>query len=149
MTERRRRRVDPVESDIEAALAPGRFIPDRISFTFVSELEGVAGTIAKLISIEPARAVGLYESFLAGCYEKAEEVDDSSGSFGQFVSELFCDWIRARQGAGADPEVTATRLLQFIDDDPYGFSHGAESAAAKVFDKAGVAAFEKQVLGAI
>jgi hypothetical protein len=145
MTERRRRRVDPVESEIEAALAPGRFIPDRTSFTFVSELEGVAPTVAKLISIEPARAVGLYESFLAGCYEKAEEVDDSSGSFGQFVSELFCGWIGARQTAGADPEVTATRLLQFIDDDPYGFSQGAETAAAKVFDKAGVAAFEKQV----
>ena len=45
MTERRRRRVDPVESEIETALQPGRFIPDRISFTFVSELEGVAGTI--------------------------------------------------------------------------------------------------------
>jgi len=145
MTDGRRRRVDPVESEIEAALAPGRFIPDRISFTFVNELEGVAATIAKLISIEPARAVGLYESFLAGCYEKAEEVDDSSGSFGQFVSELFCGWTRARQGAGADPEVTATRLLQFIDDDPYGFSQGVETAAAKVFNKAGAAAFERQV----
>ncbi len=145
MSERRRRRVDPVESEIEAALSPGRFIPDRISFTFVNELESVAATIAKLIPSESARAVGLYESFLAGCYEKAEEVDDSSDSFGPFVSELFCGWIRARQAVSADPEVTAARLLQFIDDDPYGFSRGAKTAAAKVFDKAGVAAFEKQV----
>ncbi len=145
MTQKRRRAVDPVEREIEAALAPGRFIPDRISFTFVSELEGVAATIAKLISIEPARAVGLYESFLAGCYEKAEEVDDSSGSFGQFANELFCDLIKARQAAGTDPETTASRVLSFMDHDPYGFSRGVETAAAKVLDKAGVAAFEKQV----
>jgi len=101
MTERRRRGVDPVEREIETALAPGTFIPDRISFAFVSDLEGVAATSAKLIPIEPARAVGLYESFLAGCYEKAEEVDDSSGSFGQFASDLFCGWIGARQAADA------------------------------------------------
>jgi hypothetical protein len=145
MTQKRRRAVDPVEREIEASLAPGRFIPDRISFTFVSELEGIAATIAKLIPIEPARAVGLHESFLAGCYEKAEEVDASSGSFGQFVSELFCGWIRARQTAGADPEVTATRVLSFIDHDQYGLSGGLETLAGKAFDRAGVAAFEKQV----
>jgi hypothetical protein len=34
------------------------------------------------------RAVTLYELFLAGCYEKAEELDDSSGGFGMFVEGL-------------------------------------------------------------
>lgn len=52
MRERRRRRVDPVEREIETALQPGRFIPDRISFTFASERDGVAATIAKLIPID-------------------------------------------------------------------------------------------------
>ena len=145
MTERRRRRVDPVESEIEAALQPGSFIPDRACFTFVSNLEGVAATIGKLVPIEATRAVELYETFLAGCYEKAEELDDSSGSFGQFVSKLFCGWIGARQAAGTDPDVTAARVLSFIDRDQYGLSGGLETLAGKAFDKAGVAAFEKQV----
>ena len=29
--------------------------------------------------------MGLYQTFLAGCYERAEELDDSSGNFGMFV----------------------------------------------------------------
>jgi len=145
MTKSRRRGVDPVEREIEIALAPGRFIPDRACFSFVSDLDEVAATIAKLIPSEPARAVRLYETFLAGCYEKAEELDDSSGSFGQFVKDLYCGWIQARQAAGADPEETATRLLVFMDRDQYGFSYRLERAATKAFNKFGLAAFERQV----
>ncbi len=145
MTEKRRRKLDPVESEIETALQPGSFIPDRACFSFVGELEGVAATIAKLVPIEATRAVEFYETFLAGCYEKAEEVDDSSGSFGQFGSDLFCGWIKARQAAAADPEETVSRILSFMDQDQYGFARGVEKAAAKVLNKAGVAAFEKQV----
>jgi hypothetical protein len=29
---------------------------------------------------EAERAVGLYKMFLSGCYEKAEEIDDSGGN---------------------------------------------------------------------
>jgi hypothetical protein len=39
---------------------------------------------------ESAQAVGLYETFLAGRYEKTGEIDDSSGSFGDFVAQLHC-----------------------------------------------------------
>ena len=60
----------------------------------------------------PARAVALYETFLAGSYEKAEELDDSSGNFGMFVDGLFRGWVKARQAAGADPDETARRLLR-------------------------------------
>jgi len=111
----------------------------------VSDLEGVAAKIAKLISSEPARAAALYETFLAGCYEKAEELDDSSGSLGQFVHELCCGWVKARQAESADPDETASRLLGWMDDDPYGFCYDLERDAAKVFHKAGLAAFVKQV----
>ena len=102
MTKSRRRDVDPFEREIEIALEPGGFIADRACLSFVSGLDEVAATIANLISTEPARAVRLYETFLAGCYEKAEELDDSSGSFGQFVKDLYCGWIQARQAAGAE-----------------------------------------------
>ena len=134
-----------MEREIELALEPDNFIPDRASFSHVSGLERIAAAIAKLIRSDPRRAVGLFEAFLAGCQEKAEEVDDSSGSFGQFVQGLFCEWIKARQGSGADPDETATRLLSFMDRDTYGFSNGLEKEAAKALDKAGLAALELKV----
>ena len=97
MTRKRRHQGDPIEHEIELALNPGAFIPYGASFSFVSELDEVAAKIAKLISSDPARAITLYETFLAACYLKIEELDDSSGSFGQFVDELYCGWIKARQ----------------------------------------------------
>jgi hypothetical protein len=69
-------RRDPIENEIELALSPGTFIRDRACFSFVSGLEGVAAQIDELQKTDPARAAGLYEAFLAGCQEKAEELDD-------------------------------------------------------------------------
>src|SRR2546427_87313 len=68
--------------------------------------EGVASQL-KPPRPDPGRAVSLYETFLAGCYEKAEELDDSSGNFGMFVVRLYRDWIKARQAASADGDETA------------------------------------------
>jgi len=137
--------MSQMERLIETALAPGRFVSDGGNFSFVSELGTAEHELAKLIPTAPAQAVALYETFLAGCYEKAEEIDDSSGSFGQFVDELYCGWIKARQAAGADPDETATRLLRWMEDDPYGFCYHLEKDAAKVLNKAGRAAFVKQI----
>ncbi len=141
MTRKARGRIDPIEQEIELALNPGAFIPDRACFSFVSDLDEVAAKIAKLVASGPARAVTLYEAFLAACYLKIEELDDSSGSFGQFVDELYCGWIKARQSEGADPDETATRLLSWMDDDEYGFCYNLEKDLVKVFDKANLAAF--------
>jgi len=134
-----------MERLIETALAPGHFVSYNATFSLVSELEAVERELAKLIPTDPTQAVALYETFLAGCYEKAEEIDDSSGSFGEFVDELYCGWIKARQAAGADPAETATRLLGWMEKDPYGFCYGIEKDAAKVFDRAGLAAFVTQI----
>ena len=106
-----RRKADPIERQMELALDPGAFIPDRACFSFVSGLDEVAAVVGKLTTTDPIRATALYETFLAGCYEKIEELDDSSGSFGQFVGDLICGWIKARQASGADPDETAARLL--------------------------------------
>jgi len=38
MTTSRRRDVDPFEREIEIALEPGRFIPDRACSSFVNDL---------------------------------------------------------------------------------------------------------------
>ncbi len=67
--------------------------------------------------MEPARSVTLCEAFLAGCHAKADELDDSSGSFGQFAQALICLWIKARQASGADPHETAASLPAWIGDE--------------------------------
>ena len=140
-----RRVTDRLEREIEAALDPGRFVSDGACFCFVGDLEEVEAEVAKLVEAAPARAIALYEAFRAGCYEKADEVDDSSGSFGMFVTTLVCGWIKAGQAAGVAADATATRLLAWMDDDPFGFCYRLEKDAAAVLDTAGLAAFTNQV----
>ena len=94
--------VQAIEAAMETALAPDRFISDHAGDPFVDDLEKVRERLAALIETEPERAIALDETFIAGCYEKAEEVDDSSGSFGAFGGSLFSGWVTARQAAGAD-----------------------------------------------
>jgi len=138
-------KTDPIEREIEHALCPGSFIRDGASFSFVTGLDQVATTIETLIAAEASRAVMLYEVFLAGCHAKADELDDSSGSFGQFAQGLICGWIKARQASDADSDKTASTLLGWMDDDPYAFCYEIEKDAAAAFDKVGLAAFEKQI----
>lgn len=88
--------------------------------------------------------MGLYETFLAGCYEKAEELDDSSGNFGTFVDTLYCGWIKARQAARSNADETARLLLDRMENDPYGFAYNLERDAVKVMNKDGLAAFERR-----
>ena len=145
MTRKRRPKSDSIENEIELALNPGAFIPYDACFSFVSDLDEVAAKIAKLVSSDPARAATLYETFLAASYVEIEELDDSSGGFGQFVDDLYCGWIEARQASGADPDETASRLLTWMDQDDYGFCYRLEVDAVKVFNKANLAAFVKLV----
>jgi tetratricopeptide (TPR) repeat protein len=136
---------DPLERTIELALSPGYFVGDRACTSFVNDLEEAEAAIEPLIESAPDRAVALYEAFLAGCYAKAGEVDDSSGSFGMFVEELFCRWIRGRQAAGAPPKETAGQLIAWMDDDPHGFCYGLEAKVSSTLDKAGLAALVQRV----
>src|SRR5947207_2702498 len=142
---RARRSSDPLESAIEAALDPGRFVSERACYAFVSGLDEVAGDLARLVESEPQRAAALYETFVAGCQEKANEVDDSGGDLGMFVAGLFQGWIRARQAMRASPDETAARLLRWMDDDQFGFTLDLPADAARVLDRAGLAAFAGQV----
>jgi tetratricopeptide (TPR) repeat protein len=145
VTRRTPRKIDPVETAIELALQPGRFIPYAASSSFVDGLEEIETRIGRLVGAFPAPAVALYETFIAGCYEKAEEIDDSGGNFGMFVESLFQGWVRARQAAGADPDETARRLIAWMEDDPYGFCHEMERDLAKALDRTGLAAFRHRV----
>jgi hypothetical protein len=130
------------EQAIETALQPGRFVSYRAAPPFIEDLERIAARIA---SVAPKRAAALYETFIAGCHEKAEELDDSGGGFGSFVASLFCAWVKARAAAGADPDDTGRRLLAWMEDDPYGFCHRLEDELVKALDEPGLAAFERLV----
>lgn len=139
------KRVDPLDRAIESSLQLGRFVSYNAGHGFVSDLEEVASEIEQIVAAEGARAARLYETFIAGCYEKAEEIDDSGGDLGMFVESLFCGWIKARTAAGADRAETAKTLLEWMDKDEYGFCHDLEREAVGAFDKAGLRSLEREV----
>ena len=145
MAKGRAQRRDAMDSIIESALQPGRFIGRNEGSSFVSNLRHIESEIAKVVRTDPARGVALYETFIAGCTLKAEEIDDSDGELGAFAGGLYCGWIRARQTAGVDRGETARLLLAWMDHDDYGFCNDLERLAARVLDKAGLEAFEREV----
>jgi len=142
---RKRKRVDTLEQAIEAALAPGSFISYNAVGSFVNDAREVADDMGKLIEKEPERATRLFEIFIGACREKAEEIDDSGGSFGMLVDDLFRGWIQSRQAAGADRDGTAKSLLAWMKDDPYGFCNSLDREAVKALDKKGLDAFVRRI----
>ncbi|MFH1532403.1 MAG: DUF6880 family protein [Pseudomonadota bacterium] len=139
-------RITQLERAIEEAMRPGDFIGYRQSWDFVRDIEEVAARVVKLIRRGHATdAVPLLETFIAASYEKAEEIDDSSGSYGMFVQTLFCDWVRARNAAKAPPEETAELLLAWMERDDHGFCYELERDLVKVLNRRGLRAFAAQV----
>lgn len=145
VSSRKRKSIDPIEKTIEAVLSPGSFISYNAAWSFVDDVQDVSNGIGKIIQKEPERAARLYELFIAACYEKADEIDDSSGNFGMMVEDLFCGWIKARQAAKDNPYETAIFLLSWMEDDPYGFCHDLDREAVKVLDRNGLDALVKQI----
>jgi tetratricopeptide (TPR) repeat protein len=145
VSRRKRKQVDPLEQAIETALCPGSFISYNAAWSFVEDVQDVANAIEKIIKTDPERAAHLFETFIAACHEKADEIDDSSGNFGMLVDDLFCGWIKARQAANQDPEETAKSLLSWMEDDPYGFCHDLDHEVVKVLDKKGLDALIRQI----
>ncbi|MFH1951499.1 MAG: DUF6880 family protein [Pseudomonadota bacterium] len=141
---RKRKNVDPLISRIELALDLGQFISYNLSWDFVHDLEDIKNKIDALIeSGEADRVVPLYELFLSGCYEKVEEIDDSSGNLGMFFQDLFLSWIKARQKAGLAAEKTVEDILNWTENDDYGFCYEIEKEVAKVLNKAGFLLFRQ------
>ena len=138
----KRKKTDPLILAFERALDLGEFIPYNLSWEFIRSLEDVKHKIDALMKDGQAeRAVSLYEIFLSGCYEKADEIDDSGGNLGMFFEELFCAWINARQKAKYDPEETVQNILRWMDNDDYGFCYEIERSVVKVMNKKSVNLF--------
>ena len=90
---RRARTPDPFERRIESALRPGKFVSYSDSFVFAKGLDELVTQIEPLVDDNPERAADVYEAFLAGCYAKTHEIDDSSGELGNFMQMLCCHWV--------------------------------------------------------
>jgi len=133
----------PLVGEIESALSPGSFVSYYHMSSFVEDLEAVSSTLTLLTRDDPSSAAKIFEIFIAACYEKAEEIDDSGGEFGQFVGSLFCNWIKARQAAGSNAEETVAALLGWMENDPYCFAYSIEKDTSRVLNKDGLAAFVK------
>ena len=141
-----RKKTDPLILVFERALDLGQFISYNRSWEFVQSLEDVKHKIDALVKDGQAqRAVSLYEIFLSGCYEKADEIDDSGGNLGMFFEELFCAWINARQKAKYNSEETIQNILKWMDNDDYGFCYEIERNLVKVLNKKSVKLFESAI----
>ena len=141
-----RKKPEAIEQAMESALRPGRFFKYDEASEFVQGLESVKAAIVRVIKTDPQGAVELVEMFIAGCYEKVDEIDDSGGSLGMFIDDLFAAWIKARQAAKADPHETVKMLLNWRDNDEWGFCHDIEKTAVKALNRHGLKAFAEIAL---
>jgi uncharacterized Zn finger protein len=143
---KKRKKSDPLISVLESALDLGEFVSYNRSWDFMKDLEDVKHKIDALVKDGQAeRAVSLYKLFLSGCYEKADEIDDSSGNLGMFFEDLFCAWINARQKAKYDSEETVQNILRWMDNDDYGFCYNIERNVVKALNKKSVQLFEAAI----
>ncbi len=131
---------------IEEALDWGTFIPYSWVGDFVYRLGEVQTKIDSFLQHGKAKQnVYLYEIFLSGCYEKAEEIDDSSGELGLFFEQLFCSWIDARQKVKCDPRETIRQVLAWIENDEYGFCYNIEKSIVNIFGSKELEIFESAI----
>ncbi len=129
---------DSLVSEIEQELMPGRFVPYSDMHEFARDLEHVAEKIRALVENGEAKgAVGLYELFLAGAYEKMDECDDSGASLSMFWTDLFCDWVQARQAAECSAAETVRQILRWQENDDYGLCYGIEKDVARALNRDG------------
>lgn len=130
-------------SEIEMAFDFGRFISYNDSWNFVRQLDKTKDQVDELVRKGKSMdAVPLYEMFLAGCREKIEDIDDSSGGLGDFFQELFCSWIKARQKAKLKPEETVGQILKWMENDDYGLCYRIEKYVAATLNKKGLILFK-------
>ncbi len=144
MAKPRKQHRDAMYGVIEDALEPDNYIGWNEGSSFVSGVEEVERQIGQLVASDPTRAIDLYESFIAGCIAKADEVDDSDGEFGAFAGGLYLGWIKARQAAGSDSGETIAQLFDWMEDDSYGFCNDLGTQAVSVLDRPGLAALERE-----
>ena len=133
----KRRKEDPLVTEIQHELMPGRFVRYDEVCRFTDNLDRVHERLEALVKAgEAERAVRFYEIFLSGVYAKIEECDDECYLPMTFTS-AFCGWIKTRQAAGRPAEETMSQVLKWMENDNYGFCHNIEQDVIKALDREG------------
>ncbi|MEZ6009332.1 MAG: hypothetical protein R3F05_16435 [Planctomycetota bacterium] len=136
----------PLDRRIEVVLEPGRLIEaDRVPI-FLDRLQHVFSTVRGLAEHDPHGAITHVQTFVIGCLEKAEEIEDD-GSFGSFVHALFVAWVKLRQRLAADPAQTAALLLRHLREDTRGIGQRLPQVLVPVLHGATREAVEPVLLG--
>lgn len=125
-----------LEHAIERALRPGDFIRRGASRSFLAQLERVRKRIECRVEADPDDASRLFDTFVAACHSKADELDDSYGDFSTFVESLFVGWARADAATGRDAVDFARAVCDWIERDPYGFCSRLERELAPALNEA-------------
>ena len=132
---KRKREKDKWIDAIEDALYQEDFVSYGRAWEFVHNLGQVKEKLDAFAADDPECAVEVYEVFLSGCYDKADDIDDSSGGLGDFFQELFLIWVKVRQLAKCDAEQTVKQILAWTENDDYGFAYEIEKQVATVLGK--------------
>ena len=141
-----RKELQSLLTSIERVLAPGVFIDYGQTFDFLHDLEEMQKKVDVLVAGgNAAEAVPLYEAFLAGTYEKMEQIDDSGGMLGMFFENLFCGWVKAREKAALSTEETLTQVGKWIENDDYGLCHDIELKVFQALRRKGRKLYEQQI----
>ena len=141
-----RRKQDPLEWEIEAALCPGELIDSEGKDAFVEGLEAVGRKVAAARKAEPARAAALYAAFMAGCQAKADELRDYNPGLEALVLGLCVAWIKASRAAGGPSEETAATLLAWMEGDRYRQLMELRDPIPRALAKAQAGALERALL---
>lgn len=139
-------KLPTIIKNIESALCLGQFVHWRQRKEFFSELSLAKSTIDTLRSSGLANdAAHLYEIFLAGSFEKANEVDDSDGDFAFWIRDLLSDLVESLQEGEHPPDKIAAKIVGWIDKDEYGFTDYFDNELFKVGNIDTIAAMRKML----
>ncbi|MEA2054872.1 MAG: SWIM zinc finger family protein [Candidatus Thermoplasmatota archaeon] len=101
------------------------FIDYYSQIDFIKNLNRIEKDIRKLIDPYPNDACDLLFYFIEKCMKKIDYVDDSSGSFGDFIVELGSLYGKSLRNADIDENIIAPRLIKLY----FKFSdYGVEDA---------------------
>ena len=130
--------------EIESALCLGQFVHWKERQGFFAELKLAKTPIDNLRSKgQFSDAARLFEIFLAGSFEKADEADDSSGDVAFWIRGLMTDIVETLQDGQEIPEKIAAKIIGWLDKDGHGFTDHFDSELLHVGKPDTIAAMRK------
>jgi hypothetical protein len=134
---------------IEYSLAFGHFISWREAHSFCEELEEVLNELEDFAKENPKSALSVFEVFIAGCLEKANELDDSGGNLGMFMNDLFLKWTLCCEASKMSEKEYLQNLKHWMKVDEMGYCYDLENTVIPALGRRFQKALENDLLGRI